>query len=58
MRVRVDLATGRRFLENNPYSIRQEFKIGPGRYAAKVVVRVEGKDIVGFRRTDFEVAAP
>ncbi|MGZ8709786.1 MAG: hypothetical protein ACXW28_06140, partial [Thermoanaerobaculia bacterium] len=40
------------------YTIRQEFRLDPGRYVAKALVRVAGTDTTGFRRTEFEVTAP
>ncbi len=58
VQVRVDLAAGRPFLEKHPYTIRQEFRLDPGRYVAKALVRIAGTNMTGFRRTDFEVTAP
>lgn len=55
MRLRVDLAKGREFLEAHPYTVRQNFSLGPGRYAAKALVRILGTDILGFQRADFVV---
>ncbi|MGZ5443857.1 MAG: VWA domain-containing protein [Thermoanaerobaculia bacterium] len=55
MRLRVDLAKGREFLEAHPYTVRQNFSLRPGRYAAKALVRILGTDILGFQRADFVV---
>lgn len=55
LRLRVDLARGREFLETHPYTVRQNHALRPGRYAAKTLVRVLGTDILGFKRTDFVV---
>ncbi len=51
----VDLAKGRGFLSTHPYTVRQDFKLPPGRYAAKAIVRIPGTDKTGFQRTDFLV---
>ncbi len=55
MRLRVDLAKGREFLEAHPYTVRQNFSLRPGRYAAKALVRILGTDMLGFQRADFVV---
>jgi VWFA-related protein len=55
IRINVDLVVGRDFLEAHPYTIRQEFLLEPGRYAAKALVRIAGTDMTGFRRTDFVI---
>ncbi len=55
VRVRVDHEKGRDFLTANPYTIRRDFRLGPGRYSAKALVRVVGKDVTGFGRGQFEV---
>ena len=53
VRVEVDLAGGREFLSGNPYTLRQDFKLPPGRYAAKAIVRVVSSGSAGFSREDF-----
>ena len=55
MQITVDLDKGREFLSTNPYTMRQEFVLEPGRYVAKALVRIAGTDRMGFRRTAFEV---
>ena len=55
LRLNVDLAKGRDFLVSNPYTIRQKFKLGPGRYSAKALVQVVGSDAKGFQRASFEI---
>lgn len=55
-RLSLDLAKGRQFLESNPYTLRQRFELGSGKYSAKALLRVVGTDIAGFQRSDFEVA--
>lgn len=57
LRLNVDLAAGRDFLTLNPYTIRQELRLRPGRYAAKALIRIAGTEMTGFRRTDFVVPA-
>ena len=37
---------------------KQPFKLPPGDYTAKVIVRLEGTPILGFTRADFTVKAP
>jgi VWFA-related protein len=56
MQIAVDLEKGREFLTSNPYTMRQEFVLDPGRYVAKALVRIAGTDHVGFERTELEVA--
>jgi VWFA-related protein len=55
VRLRVDLELGREFLSTNPYTIRQQIRLGPGRYSGKALIRVLGQDATGFRRTDFTI---
>jgi hypothetical protein len=55
MRLNVDHAKGREFLEANPYTIRQKFRLGPGRYSAKALVQVVGTEAKGFRQAPFEM---
>jgi len=55
VRVRVDHEKGRDFLAANPYTIRGAFRLGPGRYSAKALVRVVGKDVTGLGRGQFQV---
>ncbi len=55
MKLRVDLAAGREFLEKHPYTIRRKFDLPPGSYSAKALVRILNTDMLGFRRTDFVV---
>jgi hypothetical protein len=57
-RLLVDTEKGREFLSSNPYSIRKGFALEPGRYAAKALVRVVGRDVTGFQREDFVTEAP
>ena len=53
VRLAVDLAKGRDFLNAHPYTVRQDFELPPGRYSAKAIVRVVGTDKTGFAREDF-----
>ena len=55
MRIALDLVKGRDFLSANPYTIRQEFHLDPGRYTAKALIRIAGTEMTGFRRIDFAV---
>jgi VWFA-related protein len=52
-RVAVELAKGREHLGTHPYTIRHDFRLPPGRYAAKAIVRVAGSGSTGFSRRDF-----
>ena len=56
-RLRLDLAKGREFLEANPYTMRERFALGAGKYSAKALLRLAGTDIAGFQRSDFEVSS-
>ena len=38
-----------------PVRVREKFDLPPGKYAAKVLVRIDGTGELGFARTDFEV---
>ena len=38
-----------------PVRVREKFDLPPGKYAAKVLVRIDGSGELGFARTDFEV---
>jgi VWFA-related protein len=58
VRIAVDLEKGRDFLSANPYTLRQEFRLGPGRYAVKALIRVADTDAIGFRRANFTVPRP
>lgn len=55
VRLRVDLESGREFLLTNPYRVRQQIRLRPGRYSAKALLQVVGSDATGFRRTDFRI---
>lgn len=52
LQIAVDLEKGREFLSANPYSMRQELVLEPGRYVVKALVRIAGTDRVGFRRAE------
>ena len=52
LQVAVDLGEGRDFLSANPYTMRQELVLEPGRYVVKALVRIAGTDRVGFRRAE------
>jgi VWFA-related protein len=55
IRVAVDLEKARPFLSTSPYTFRQQFQLQPGRYAAKVLVRMAGTEKTGFARSDFDI---
>jgi hypothetical protein len=57
LQVAVDLEKGRDFLSANPYSMRQDLALQPGRYVVKALVRIAGTDRVGFRRAELTVPA-
>lgn len=55
-RLLVDTEAGEEFLSANPYSVRLPFALAPGRYVAKALVRVVGKeDVTGFQRSEFRI---
>jgi hypothetical protein len=55
-RIALDREKGREYLSANPFTVRKEFAgLRPGCYAAKVLVRVVGTDVTGFRRAEAEI---
>lgn len=55
VRLKVDHENGRAFLSSRPYTIRQKFRLGPGKYSGKALLRVVDKDVIGFDRASFAV---
>ena len=41
--------------EGTPVRVRETFELPPGKYAAKVLVRIDGSGALGFARADFTV---
>ena len=41
--------------EGAPVRVREKFELPPGKYAAKVLVRIDGSGALGFARADFTV---
>jgi hypothetical protein len=56
LQVAVDLEKGRDFLSANPYTMRQDLALKPGRYVVKALVRIAGTDRVGFQRAELVVS--
>jgi VWFA-related protein len=57
VRVGLDHEKGREFLSANQYSLQQAFRLPPGKYSAKTLMRVVGTDITAFQREEFVVPA-
>ena len=57
LEVSVDLQKGREFLSAHPYTIRHDLALAPGQYTVKVLVRIAGRDRVGFQRVNLTVPA-
>lgn len=57
LQIAVDLEQGREFLSANPYTLRQDLALAPGRYVVKVLVRIAGTERVGFQRAELLVPA-
>lgn len=54
-RLNIDGAAAREHLEANALQVGEVLKLAPGRYVAKVLVRVRGSEAVGFMKKAFEV---
>jgi len=54
-RVAIDLEKGRDFLLENEFTVRQEFRLAPGQYVGKALIRVVGTELTGFRRAEFSL---
>jgi VWFA-related protein len=55
VRLRVDHEKGRDFLATHPYTIRQNFKLAPGKYSGKALLSVVDESVIGFGRARFDV---
>lgn len=54
-KMRLDERSTRDLLKGAELVRRERFSLLPGRYTAKAIVHVEERDLVGYRRLDFEV---
>jgi hypothetical protein len=55
-KVTVDVAKAEGGLSSGaPLRVRETFDLPPGKYAAKVLVRIDGSGALGFARKDFEI---
>lgn len=54
-KITIDVAQAREALGGSAVTLAQEFHLPPGQYAAKVLVRLEGSDAIGFARADFNM---
>ena len=56
-KITIDVAQAREALGGSAVTLAQDFHLPPGSYAAKVLVRLEGSDAIGFARSDFKVTS-
>ncbi|HJT16965.1 MAG TPA: hypothetical protein VJ853_06250, partial [Thermoanaerobaculia bacterium] len=56
-RLDIDLSRAGAALEESPVRVRDTFELAPGRYAAKVIVRMDSTGVLGFARADVIVGA-
>ena len=54
-KVMVDVQKAEAGLSQSPLRVRETFDLPPGKYAAKVLVRIDGSGELGFARSDFTV---
>jgi hypothetical protein len=54
-RITVDVPRAGAALAEAPLRVRETFDLPPGKYAATVLVRIDGSGALGFARTDFAV---
>jgi len=54
-RVTIDVQRAEAGLAEAPVRVRETFDLPPGKYAAKVLVRIDGSGELGFARTEFTV---
>jgi VWFA-related protein len=55
-RISIDVPKAGAALESAPIRVRETFDLPPGKYAAKVLVRLDTTGSLGFARTDFSIA--
>ena len=56
-RLDIDLSRAEAGLRESPVRLRDTFELPPGKYAAKVVVRMDATGALGFARADVTVGA-
>jgi VWFA-related protein len=54
-KVVIDAQRAEAGLQDAPLRVRETFDLPPGKYVAKVLVRIDGSGALGFARTDFTV---
>ena len=54
-KITIDVAQAEWGLNESPLRVRETFDLPPGKYAAKVLVRIDGSGALGFARRDFSV---
>jgi len=54
-KVLIDVQRAEAGLQQQPLRVRETFNLPPGKYAAKVLVRIDGSGALGFARKDFVV---
>jgi VWFA-related protein len=54
-KINIDVARAEAGLNESPLRLRETFDLPPGKYAAKVLVRIDGSGVLGFARTDFAI---
>lgn len=54
-RITVDVPRAAAALETSPIRVRESFDLPPGKYAAKILVRVDNTGALGFARRDFVI---
>lgn len=54
-KITVDVPRAGAALQETPLRVRETFDLPPGKYAAKVLVRIDGSGALGFARSDFTI---
>jgi VWFA-related protein len=54
-KITIDASVAEAKLNEAPLRVRETFDLPPGKYTAKVLVRIDGSGALGFARTDFSV---
>ena len=54
-KIDIDVPRAAASLASAPVRVRETFQLPPGKYAAKVLIRIHGTGTLGFGRTDFTV---
>lgn len=54
-KITVEVARAEAVLNESPLRVRETFDLPPGKYVAKVLVRIDGSGALGFARRDFAI---